>query len=134
MITRHLFLIDTSCYAGNFERQMCAYLTGRVGECGKGQEMADLYLGDPFDNVIDWPDEDGCTRPVTIWSGPNGDMNTVAIIFLPDEPPTAEQIEIMKRRALAFVDVPNTWGRRPKRILGFRLLREVTTYEEVELQ
>ncbi|KKK83825.1 hypothetical protein LCGC14_2789530, partial [marine sediment metagenome] len=31
-----IFIIDTDSYAGNFEREMCAYITGRVGECGVG--------------------------------------------------------------------------------------------------
>jgi len=37
------FIIDTDQYAGNFEREMCAYLTGTVGECGVGDEFAELF-------------------------------------------------------------------------------------------
>ncbi len=29
----YLFVIDTDTYAGNFEREMCAYVTGQIGEC-----------------------------------------------------------------------------------------------------
>lgn len=38
-----LFVIDTEQYAGDFERQMTAYLTGIVGECGVGKEEALIY-------------------------------------------------------------------------------------------
>ena len=38
----YLFVIDTDIYAGNFERQMCAYITGQIGECEVGKENAEL--------------------------------------------------------------------------------------------
>jgi len=38
-----IFVIDTDTYAGNFERPMCAYMTGRVGECGVGEEFAEMF-------------------------------------------------------------------------------------------
>jgi hypothetical protein len=31
-----LFIVDTDSYAGNFERCMCAYMTGQIGECEVG--------------------------------------------------------------------------------------------------
>ena len=73
-----IFVIDTNEYAGNFEREMCAYLTGQVGECGVGQEMATVFyketkakLGDEyFDNIAHCPDDRGCSRPATIWPNP----------------------------------------------------------------
>jgi hypothetical protein len=37
---RLLFVVDTDTYAGNFEREMCAYITGQVGECEVGEEIA----------------------------------------------------------------------------------------------
>jgi len=37
----YIFVIDTNSYAGNFEREMCAHLTGYVGECGTGEETAE---------------------------------------------------------------------------------------------
>lgn len=137
MTTRYLFIIDTSDYAGNFERDMCAYLTGRVGDCNVGDDMASLYTRqetEMFDNVICWPDDHGCHRPCVIWPEPkSGDMNSVAIIFAPDEPPTKEQVEIMKRRAKIFPKTYDKWGHRPERILGFRLLREETEYVEEDV-
>ena len=34
------FIIDTEQYAGNFERQMAAWITGVIGGCGVGEEAA----------------------------------------------------------------------------------------------
>ena len=34
------FIVDTDSYAGNFEREMCAYMTGHIGECSVGEEYA----------------------------------------------------------------------------------------------
>ncbi len=71
------FIIDTESYAGNFEREMCAYCTGEIGECGVGDNMASLFqkemeLGDedegPFaKKILQRADEYGCGRPVSIW-------------------------------------------------------------------
>ena len=33
------FVIDTKQYAGNFEREMCAHITGHIGECEVGRDM-----------------------------------------------------------------------------------------------
>lgn len=73
----YLFVIDTDTYAGNFEREMCAYVTGQIGECEVGKENAELVrqeipaavakLGELINSV---PDECGCHRPVSIFPTP----------------------------------------------------------------
>lgn len=72
-----LFVIDTEDYSGNFERELCAYITGRVGECGVGDDMAKLFqkevkdMGEePFEHVMWEPDEHGCHRPASIYPTP----------------------------------------------------------------
>jgi hypothetical protein len=42
----YIFVVDTEEYAGNFEREMCAYATGMTGECGVGYEGAKQYAED----------------------------------------------------------------------------------------
>lgn len=77
--TEWTFVIDTDDYAGNFEREMCAYITGCTGECGVGSEFSELVrkeiakdILEKFDEYIaNVPDEHGCNRPVTIWSSTN---------------------------------------------------------------
>jgi hypothetical protein len=73
----YIFVIDTNEYAGNFEREMTAYLTGRIGECEVGREMAEIFRKDLkdedeelFENVTSVPDDNGCHRPATIWPNP----------------------------------------------------------------
>lgn len=67
------FIIDTDSYAGNFERDMCAFLTGRVGECGVGREFAERFsseVGPEFHNVVDKADEHGVFRPCEMETTP----------------------------------------------------------------
>lgn len=67
------FIVDTNQYAGSFERQMCAYMTGHVGECGVGEKEARIYLKQYklVKGVMEKPDDHGCYRPVRICSTPN---------------------------------------------------------------
>jgi hypothetical protein len=75
-----IFIIDTEQYAGSFEREMCAYATGRIGECNKGTKEAaqfqkDLGLVESYQEdyphlfsfIISKPDESGCHRPCAVW-------------------------------------------------------------------
>jgi len=72
--THKHIVIDTEQYAGNFEREMVAYITGLTGECGVGentQKMAEAELTDDdkkwFDaNVHGVSDDHGCNRPAFI--------------------------------------------------------------------
>lgn len=79
MNEKWIFVIDTEHYAGNFERELTSYITGQVGECGVGDDMAKLYQSevdekdhDKFDGWLDHrPDEDdGCCRPCAIYPTP----------------------------------------------------------------
>lgn len=67
-------IIDTNKYAGNFERQLCAYATGVIGDCGVGSEEANEYKKSGMPNLEDFvdqvPDEHGCFRPVQICPTP----------------------------------------------------------------
>ena len=73
----YLFVIDTDAYAGGFERQMCAYVTGQIGECEVGKEQAQVaqreipHVVAQLEDLIDQvPDEHGCHRPVSIFPTP----------------------------------------------------------------
>lgn len=71
----YYFVIDTDAYAGNFEREMCAYLTGVVGDCGTGHETARAFRkqfpDNHFDeNVIKYFDDNGCYRPCEVYPTP----------------------------------------------------------------
>ena len=69
----YIFVVDTDSYAGDFEREMTAYMTGQVGECGVGGEFREVFAEETgnehlFDElVIKRPDDHGCFRPCKIW-------------------------------------------------------------------
>ena len=78
------FVIDTEDYAGNFERELCAYCTGQIGDCEAGDEEAEIFRNEEgksiqkFADIIEQvPDEHGCARPCEIFPTPgwfNGGM------------------------------------------------------------
>ena len=135
------FVIDTEQYAGNFEREMCAHLTGRIGDCEVGEELVDPVLKEMFYNVVDMPDDHACYRPTTCFPlKDKPDNNAVAIFFDKNDPPTEEQITLMKERANEFQEVFRTKGRMAEfnkdaliTITGFRLIEFSTTRTEKEI-
>jgi len=70
----YIFIVDTDKYAGNFEREMTAYMTGQSGDCGIGADIAiqfeslsnlpNSYFEDLVKNVSN---EDGFYSPCKIW-------------------------------------------------------------------
>lgn len=72
------FIVDTNTYAGNFERPLCAHITGQVGECGVGEKYAAVARTEIPTDVLTWfdnhvvqvPDEHNYRRPVSIWPTP----------------------------------------------------------------
>jgi len=73
-MSKTIFVIDTDSYAGNFERDMCAYVTGVVGDCCVGEEFAQLYrqetgesesqFGELLEHRVD---DRGCHRPCSLY-------------------------------------------------------------------
>lgn len=77
---QNYLVIDTDSYSGNFEREMCAFLTLSYGECGVGEEIAvyerrlvnnDAFVDFICDCIGREPDEHGCWRPVKICQNEN---------------------------------------------------------------
>lgn len=153
-----IFVIDTNQYAGNFERQLCAYLTGCVGECEVGAEYGatlPLPLKEAFSEIVDYvSDEHGCARPATVWTTPGlyndglgniekGDGTnkfpafcSVGIYFY--KKPNAAMLNLMMTRALQFDEARkelDKWqSKTPITITNFRLIEETTTQEEIPLK
>jgi len=152
------FIIDTNRYAGNFERELCAYCTGHVGDCGVGQDMAEVFFKeveeDPFEEyILPTPDEHGCCRPVSIWPTPDWSNDGMGketrlepgqapknpaymsvAIFFHVEPPE-ELCSIIMERCKGW-EVIDKGRDNPKFTDGviekFRLVEIKTTMEEVE--
>lgn len=147
--TPFIFIIDTTDYAGNFERELTAYCTGCIGECEVGEaEAAKFFLDtgynddtNPFAEIIaNCPDDHGCFRPCSIWLGrkskrSNFIYNSVAIFFY--EKPSPELIELMKTRAQNFInDLQSSVQKMLKpefKIYGFRLIKNSVITTEVQI-
>jgi len=109
MSKEYLFIVDTNSYAGNFERQMCAYMTGCYGECEVGesescifeQEVDDCELKEELDNIITQRSENGCARPVEICSASTGEKYNSFMIFMIVKP-SKRLVEFLTLRAEAY--------------------------------
>lgn len=124
-----VFAIDTNEYSGNFEREMCAYLTGCVGECEVGEEYVDKTITPIFSKVIkQCPDDHGCYRPCDAIENESGVCHSVGIFF--SVKPTDEQIEVMKKRSFEFnqemINKSSYNSGSKIEILGFRLLEIIS--------
>jgi hypothetical protein len=109
--TQYGVVVKTNKYAGNFERAMTAYCTGRVGECGVGEDLVPLFMADfnleeqdcdddPFWDALDFVSDDhGCPRPCTIYD--SNDRYQSVLMFFVDRP-TKKQIDIIQERATMF--------------------------------
>jgi hypothetical protein len=147
--TIYWFVIDTNRYAGNFERELCAFVTGRYGDCEVGQEVAERVLSE-VSGMLDWtedaicqiPDENGVCRPVRIEQTPgwvqDRDGNcypegqviahvepfqwayqSVAISF--SRPLDEEELGLLMQRAAQFQDQSYQVT-----IIGYRIIEERT--------
>ena len=98
-------IIDTDSYAGNFEREICAYCTGIIGDCGVGKEYVKYYNDEEafkFEEIIaQVPDDHAYLRPASIDMAPGERSNNSVVIFF-EEQPTKGQISIIKDRAQKF--------------------------------
>lgn len=123
---RYYFVVDTDTYSGNFERQLCAYITGRCGDWSPAGRIAEFALkspevGDIGQHVIDMNGEYGPV-PVTIVPTPGfyndgvGNHHRInkkkkplhafpayqSVAIRLDEKPTPEILKAMCRRAREF--------------------------------
>jgi hypothetical protein len=101
----YFVVIDTTEYAGNFEREMTAFCTGMTGECSVGTSQARLYREEETIDFDGWitsePDDHGCHRPCSIYDHGDGRGYKSVVIFFEEEP-TREQMYVIARRARQF--------------------------------
>jgi len=153
-----VFVIDTNAYSGNFERDLCAYCTGAIGDCGVGKHSSEMYYEETgfeeednifYECIAQRVDGLGCFRPCDVYPTPgwgnDGDGHHKKLnksnqdkfkfpayqsvgIFF-SQKPTDEQIELIKNRAESFFQLIK--NERKVAIHGFRLLIEKQIVEEV---
>jgi hypothetical protein len=128
-------------YAGNYERDFCGYVIGATGQCGVGEEMAELYnednpQGTPFYALSDMcaqePDDNGCYRPTSMHRDPDYDVPEVGhgfasvIIFL-GSVPSDDVIAMVSERAKRFCAERPDWKSymgeiKPLNLKGIKLI------------
>jgi len=129
----YVFIIDTDSYSGNFEREMCAYITGRLEEYEIGEEYEKIALDELKEEEIKWfkdnidyiSDDDSCVRPYSLWETPgwfndgygtywrNGsDMEEVRRVMI--EKKTKFYLENIKREQEFIDDGDKRWEEKIK--------------------
>lgn len=122
-------------YAGNYEREFCAFVIGATGECGVGEYLAAEYRedhpqGTKFWNLSDrcshQPDDNGCYRPVSIYHDPEFDSEMAryhsVIIFL-SSVPEDDEFELILSRAKEFCAWQSYKGqKKPLNLRGAKLI------------
>lgn len=132
-------IVRTDSYAGNFERELCAHLTGQIGECEVGEEYVDSEVAEIFEDVVNQkPDDHACYRPVSL-GGCNltKDYNSQDVVIWFTETPDKEQIDLIKERAKTFSDIyvaKREWNK-PVKILEIEAIKILTqiTVKPIEL-
>jgi hypothetical protein len=118
-------LVRTNSYAGNFERDMCAFMTGHIGECEVGEELAEQEIHDLFEDIIERkPDDHDCHRPCQIATKPHfNDFN----IWLSAKP-SDEQLRVLVERAKLYAkNPPGDYPPKDLEFLGLELIKVETT-------
>ncbi|GAG53416.1 unnamed protein product, partial [marine sediment metagenome] len=140
-LKHYLFVIDTNRYSGNFEREMCAYMTGQLQECRRGDELAEIAEKEipeeveQFEEIIAWVWTEWGRRSVDIFPNPNHknefggpDFCSVAIYF--NSIPDLEQIMLLKERARKYSSLH--LATEAIKIEGFRLFAYYDMYKEIK--
>lgn len=107
----YIFVVDTKEYAGNFERELVAWMTGQVGECEVGDEEASLAKGELTPEDAEWfedhvrreADENGCRRPAILIATPglwNDGHGNVHPDGYPEDKALAEYLATVEAYAL----------------------------------
>jgi hypothetical protein len=124
-------------YTANYERNFCAFVIGKFGQCGVGEDMAELYeedhpKGTPFwalgDRCSAQPDDNGCYRPVSIYYDRDVDKNRYeSLIIFFDTLPEDDEIEMVIARAKNFCSERPDWKsyqgeKRPLTLRGVHLI------------
>ena len=140
--TYYALIVDTNKYTGNFEREMCAWMTGRTGECGVGDRVAEEARDQMPEELREWAETDviryvgdRCYRPVEICPSPadsryKGHHNSLKIEL--EERPSDALFRMLADRASTFKESKKTSGswKRGFEVLAVRLVEIKTTRSE----
>lgn len=89
MKKEYALIIRTDSYAGNFEREMCAYVTGNIGEFEVSKKYIDSAITDKWKElIVEKLDDRGYWGPVSLGGCEStpGYSGQDVVIWLADEP------------------------------------------------
>ena len=130
----YILLIKTDQYVGEFERDLCAYATGCIGDCGVGRKEAKIFQDENPDvdlsNLIGKEMDDyGCSRPVGVDT-----YNDLMIFFR--NLPEPELRQLISDRVYKFpaYSATHKFGQENLSILGIEWVKKevMTIYKELE--
>lgn len=110
MKKEYALVIRTDSYAGNFEREMCAYVTGNIGEFEVSKKYIDSSITDKWKElIVEKLDDRGYWGPVSLGGCEStpGYSSKDVVIWLADEPLDWLLVEA-KERAKAFNEFDKT--------------------------
>lgn len=117
--TSYALIIDTNAYAGNFERDICAYVCGRLDDSCVGSEYAAMYHAehpdDPFEDLIGPEYGEWGLRHAEIWSWRDTANEPSSVVIHLERKPTGAELGLTTKRARAFSALPKDrpWAPRP---------------------
>jgi hypothetical protein len=105
-----ILVIETDKYAGNFERELCAYVTSAVGECGVGDEARKVCIKELGQEqaeelselTMQISDDRGCYRPTSIWQATGAKARYESVAIFMEYRPSISQMDIIKERILSY--------------------------------
>lgn len=124
-----IVIVDTDSYAGNFERDLVAWMTGLVGDCEVGEEYAELARAESAalgfdDGCFGLPEAiqvdeqgNGCWRPASIW-----EVGTTSVAVAFREDLTEEQFNLLAARARSFKP---SWPSQGFQVINVRAIKRV---------
>lgn len=118
-----IFVVDTNQYSGNFDREMCAHMTGVLSYSNVGHEHSKNYLekyGKPMDGVI-LINEDHYRTPVSLIVTPGMRNNGLGFEFKEGEEDLAvkefkESVKFNANMRIAQIDRILQRTKNPKHI------------------
>lgn len=132
----YVLVIDTDQYAGSFEREMVAFMTGQVGDCDVGQEEANKFAEefpdmDLEDTIGREADEIGCSRPASAWPSPGNNPNYNSVACFLEKLPPENQLLFLVNRAKKYCDERRDRAGGKLKFLGARLVLHKSVDEDI---
>lgn len=130
---KYKIIVSTNVFISDLDKEMCAFITGQIGECKIGIDRkfrADSDVREMFESAMERRlCSDNYWRPV----GPNADDSNAFEFYFKNKP-TDEMIKALVEGFHEFADEKKEKNPIMQRItlLGLTVIKERSLYEETE--